>query len=261
MHQDRRREILKLLQEEVLGGEETIVSIKRLSDLLKVSEMTIRRDVARMEEAGEIIRSFGGISLNTGNCIEYTPPIRANNMPKEKKEIAGRAAEMVRGGQCLCIGTGSTLVHLAKLISGMNIIVTTSSISAAINASKGATEVHLVGGKLNLQHMLTTGYYTDNFYHNMNFDIAFVGTAGISLKGGVSEYTEISASIKRTMCERAAVKVLLVDHTKFSVEKPFKSMEIKEFDYIITDKAPDNVYKEYFKEHGVTLLLANQNTI
>ncbi|MGC8942479.1 MAG: DeoR family transcriptional regulator, partial [Sulfurihydrogenibium sp.] len=63
---NRKKEILKILQER---GE---VTVKELSHIFKVSEMTIYRDVRELEKEGEIKRKHGSILLNT---IENKEPV------------------------------------------------------------------------------------------------------------------------------------------------------------------------------------------
>jgi len=242
--------ILELLDER--GGQATI---KEIAEDLNISEMTARRDVSKLEQSGLVSRFFGGVSLNRGILIEQALPIRNQNLSAEKKIIGQKALEYVNDGDTICVGTGTTLNHFAKQLAGKNVTVVTTSIFTSMSLGDSGLTVYLAGGKINYQHMYTYGEGAINFYRTMNFDTAFISAAGFSLEGGISEYTEESALIKRTMVEQSKKVVILVDHTKFSRERPFRSIEIEDVDVVITDKMPDSQYLEIFEKNKIELVV------
>ncbi len=242
--------ILELLDER--GGQATI---KEIAEGLNISEMTARRDVSKLEQSGLVSRFFGGVSLNKGILIEQALPIRNQTLSIEKKAIGLKAIQYVNDGDTICIGTGTTIGHFAKHLSGKNATVVTTSIYTSMNLGDSGLVVYLAGGKINYQHMYTYGEGAINFYKSMNFNTAFISAAGFSLGGGISEYTEESALIKRTMVEQSKKVVILVDHTKFSRDRPFRSIEIEDLDVVITDRLPDREYLEIFEKNKIELVV------
>lgn len=248
---ERQEEILDLLKQK------NTLSIKEISDELQVSEMTIRRDVAKIEETGVIRRCFGGVTLNKGVLMDQALPVRASNMPEEKKAIAREANKFVEDGDTICLDNGTTICQLAKLVASKKIIVATTSLSAGMNATKGEAKVYLTGGEINIQFMHTFGSGAEEFYRSMNFDIAFIGAAGITLKGGVLEFTKENAVLKKTMSQQSQKTILLADHTKFGKTAPFHSLELKQLFAVITDQIPSKEYMDYFKKLGIKLIVAD----
>lgn len=75
---NRKHQIIKILRER---GE---VTVKELSHIFNVSEMTIYRDVRELEKEGEIKRRHGSILLNT---IENKEPLTLKSCPICSKPI------------------------------------------------------------------------------------------------------------------------------------------------------------------------------
>lgn len=75
---NRKQEILKIIRER---GE---VTVKELSHIFNVSEMTIYRDVRELEKEGEVKRKHGSVLLNT---IENKEPLTLKSCPICSKPI------------------------------------------------------------------------------------------------------------------------------------------------------------------------------
>lgn len=252
MFDKRREDILALLQES------TVLPIKEISERLLVSEMTIRRDLEKMEREGIVQRSFGGVSLVKGIYIEKPIPVRAANMPQAKRRMAALASNMVEDGDAVFLDTGTTIYELSKRISKKRVHIATSSIQTSISASKGSAKVLLSGGEMDQTYQVLFGRTAENFYRTMYAKYAFVSAGGVSLLQGVTEYTEPGANLKRIMLEQAEKRVLIADHTKFDVIQLFKAVDIDFFHCVITDVTPGEAYLNFFSDHHIELLVADE---
>ncbi|MDR1193048.1 MAG: DeoR/GlpR family DNA-binding transcription regulator [Peptococcaceae bacterium] len=248
MYDQRRDNILALLEEK------TSLTVKDLSDLLAVSEMTVRRDLLKMEKEGIVQRSFGGVSQAKGLILEQAIPMRAANMPNAKRRMAALAAGLIDDGDSVALDTGTTISELAKCVAKKNIFVVTSSIHVAIAASQGAATVRLSGGELNKTLFTLFGPAAEEHYKSLNYKYAFVGAAGISLTEGVTEFKEDAAALKRAILGQARIKALLADHTKFGEAKLFRAEALSAFDILITDKTPSKEYLDYFQENNIRVI-------
>lgn len=251
MYDQRREDIFALLEEK------TALTVREVSDMLGVSEMTVRRDLTKMEKEGTVQRSFGGVSLAKGLILEQAMPMRAANMPKAKRLMAKLAADLVEDGDSVALDTGTTINELAKYIARKNIFIVTSSIHVALAAGQGHATVHLSGGEMNKGFFTLFGPSAEAHYNGLNYKYAFVGAAGVTIDAGVTEFTEDAASLKRTMLAQAQVRVLLADHTKFGVAKLFKAVKMEQFDILITDKPPSQDYLDCFGEAGIKVIIAD----
>ena len=143
---ERRNRILNQLR--TAGA----VRVGDLSELLDVSEITIRRDLEQMELEGMLERTHGGAIFNQRIRLEplFSEKHRAHQI--EKSQIGAAAARLVQDGDTLLVNSGSTTLQLFRHLSGKrNIKVITSNMSAFVEAQGSEMELLLVGGSYRAQ--------------------------------------------------------------------------------------------------------------
>ncbi|MDL2213934.1 DeoR/GlpR family DNA-binding transcription regulator [Clostridia bacterium OttesenSCG-928-O13] len=250
MYDQRKEDIFTLLEEKAS------LTVKELAETLGVSEMTVRRDLVKMEKEGVVQRSFGGASLAKGLILEQAIPMRAANMPAAKRRMAMLAADLVDNGDSVALDTGTTISELAKYIAKKNLFIFTSSVNIALAAANGEAVVHLSGGQMNKSLFTLFGAAAEDYYKGLNYKYAFVGAAGVSMVAGVTEFKEDAAALKRTMLSQAKIKVLLADHTKFAEDKLFRAVGLEVFDILITDRMPSEEYLDFFHTNDIKVIIA-----
>ena len=127
---ERRNGILEKLQEDkkVVVGE--------LSQLYKVSEETIRRDLERLEKEGLCTKSYGGAVFNENNNVEMPFNVRKKSNATGKQKIAELIADMVEDGEHILLDASTTAVYIAKALKRKrNLTVVTNSIEVLIELS------------------------------------------------------------------------------------------------------------------------------
>ncbi|RKX80738.1 MAG: alkaline phosphatase, partial [Spirochaetes bacterium] len=125
--QQRRMKIIDLLKEE--GS----ARVKYLSNLLSVSEPTIRQDLERLEKEGLIIREHGGAYLKSlPEQVKSLTLQHTENMDK-KKLIGRRAAEYIDNGNSIILDSGTTVTEIAKNLEHKeNLRIITTSLNIAL---------------------------------------------------------------------------------------------------------------------------------
>ncbi|MDN5343913.1 MAG: DeoR family transcriptional regulator, fructose operon transcriptional repressor [Clostridia bacterium] len=242
MFEEREKVILSLLEDK------DTVSVKELAGILNVSEMTIRRDLQSMEKKGVIKRVFGGAAKIKGLHLENPLPIRANRLPEAKRKIARLACNLIAEGDVISLDVGTTIIELAKQVAKRDIVVITPSIQAGLYLAKGSAKVYLTGGEIRSEFMSLVGSIAEQAYKNMYVDKAFIGAAGINLEGGITDYSEDEARIKRLMMERAREVILLIDNTKFDVSAFIKVADLQQVHLIVTNVKPPLPYLKACQE-------------
>lgn len=252
MYMNRREDILRLL------NQQPAMAVKDLSDQLDVSEMTIRRDLNKMEEEGVVKRCFGGVSLAKGLLVEQSIPVRAANMPAAKRRMAAMASQLVQDGDSVLLDSGTTILELAKLLASKRITIATSSLLIAMKACRGAASIHVSGGELDVGFQTLTGRKAEAFYESINCKYAFVSAGGVSLKRGITEFTEDAAALKQIMLAHSKVGVLMADTTKLETIQMFRAARLEDIDIVITDRVPPDEYMRFFEDSGIELMVAEE---
>ena len=109
------------------------VRVTDLADVLGVSDMTIRRDLDALDEAGLVEKVHGGATALADRSADE-PGFAAKSLrnTNEKLAIAQAAATMVRAGTAIGVTAGTTTWQLAYHLTEIaDLIVVTNSIRVA----------------------------------------------------------------------------------------------------------------------------------
>jgi len=253
---ERHNKILKFLQKN------KIMTINELSSTLKVSKISIRRDLNKLYEKGFIERIQGGATVI--RTSEQEPPYiaRSSEMKKEKQMIGEYASSIIKENDVISIDVGSTLLELTKNIpEGRNITVITNWIPIVnvLANKKGIVNVFILGGKLNLSELSVVGNYIEKVLDDFNIDIAFLGVGGISPERGLTDYDVEEIQVKKQFIKKAKKTIVLADHSKFGRIAPIKIGDLQIVDQIITSEGLDNKDKIKVEKFGVKVVIAKEN--
>lgn len=211
---------------------------------LGVSEMTIRRDLEKLETNADVRRTRGGAVVAERTVFEFTYHERQRAQSARKEIIARAALEMIEPGQRVILDTGTTTLHLAALLKDrVNLTVITPSLAVAseLQYSSGV-EVVLLGGILRRRSPDLTGPLTEHCLDLFSADWAFQGAEAVGADGSVYNVDLQLAQVDRKMRSKAAKACLLVDSSKFGRTALIRNGTLADFDMIITDRsAPENL--------------------
>ena len=106
--EERRLRIVHIIQDKKK------VSIAELSREVGVSEITIRRDIKDLSDKGIIHRVHGGAIATKSNIIDLPVLKRIQKEKEEKESIGLAAAALIKDGESVFIGSGSTTAFVAR---------------------------------------------------------------------------------------------------------------------------------------------------
>jgi len=248
----RREQILKLLRED---GSAKVID---LAKLFKVSEVTIRQDLEKLESDELIIREHGGAFLKSiEDQVSSLSLMNKDNMDK-KVLIGKKAAELIDNGDVIILDSGSTTTEIAKnLLGRRNLTVITNALNIGILlGSQPGIEVMMTGGEFKPPTLSLTGQKAADFLKDIHVDKLFLATAGISLKSGLTYPSISDLVVKKAMIEAADTVYLVADSTKIR-KTSFASLgALSLINYIITDPSIRREHKELFTEHDIHLIIA-----
>ena len=230
------------------------MTFSELQQLVKVSPATLRRDLAELELAGDVIRVHGGV-LDSGYArteVSFDERMILNRVAK--KAIAEAAAALVSPGSTVLVDAGTTCLELGKALLGRkDIRLITHSATLLTAAFQAEAPVLCIGGELRKVSGALIGGNALNALNLIHVDIAFIGATGLDLREGCST-TEISeAEMKKAMLSRATRRVLLADHTKWGKPSAIRFAGWNEFTDWITDQLPGPEENKFLSAKGVRI--------
>ncbi|MBN2807833.1 MAG: DeoR/GlpR transcriptional regulator [Prolixibacteraceae bacterium] len=248
----RREKIFEMIKED---GHAKVL---QLSKIFKVTEVTIRQDLEKLEKEGFIEREHGGAFLkNVGFLVKNISLQNQENL-SEKASIAEKAIEFINDGDTIILDSGSTTTEIAKQIIGFkNLTVITNAINIALVLGADP-EINLVvtGGEFKAPTLSLTGQKAADFFDNLHVDKLFLATAGITLKAGLTYPSISDICVKRAMIESANEVYLVADSTKIG-KSSFASLgALSLIDYLITDSKINEDDIAMLKRHDIKLVVA-----
>lgn len=232
------------------------VSIAELAGEFGVSEMTIRRDLAALEQQSHVQRTHGGAVLAEKMILEFDYRERRELNRSAKRAIAAEARKLVKPGDRVILDTGTTTLELASLLrDGENLTVITPSLAVASELQHApGVEVVLLGGVLRRGSPDLTGPVTEHCLELFSADIAFQGTEGIGPDGSLYNIDLRLARVDRLMRKLAARSCILADHTKIGRTALARSGSLSEVDFLIIDEGAPSAALRSFSRMGTQIL-------
>ena len=249
----RRDKIIDLLKED---GSAKVVDLARL---FKVTEVTIRQDLEKLEKEGMVLREHGGVFLKNVEAQVRTFSLANQENMDKKERIASKCIELIENGDSIILDSGSTTTEIAKKLRGLRslrVITNALNIAVILGAEPGI-EVIMTGGEFKPPTLSLTGQKAADFFKGLNVQKLFLATAGLSLKSGLTYPSISDIVVKKAMIEAAETTYLVADSTKIG-KTAFASMgALSLVDYIVIDDGLDEKHKQVFKDHEIELIIAN----
>jgi len=238
-------------------------SVTDLAAAFDVSEVTIRSDLDRLEEAGQVRRVRGGAVHEVTSTLEVGFDQDAETMSAEKAAIGERAASLVASGQTVMLDIGSTVAAVARAIARRtdlaDVTVVTNGLRVALEleAAKGSVSVLVTGGPLrSLQHSLVNPFGTV-LLDQLHAHTTIVSCNGIEARAGVTNTNVGEAEVKRLMLKAGRQRVVVADGSKVGQVSLVHVSPTEDVDIVITDRSADPAAVAALRERGVDVLIVD----
>lgn len=240
---DRRAHILELARRD---GR---VSVEALSEELRVSPHTIRRDINLLCEAAKLRRLHGGAEF-IGDRINLPYSQRAVLNYAAKRAMAAAVAAQVPDGATIFISIGTTLTLVAEALSDHDgLTVITNNMHAALALSCNASNrIVLPGGELRLPDLDFIDAEASRLFSRYRADIAIYGVGGIDVDGRLLDFNEDEVRAREEMRRNARRSFLIADRTKFGRRAASVGGWLSDADMIFIDASPEAEYRALLED-------------
>ena len=235
-------------------------SVEDLTDTLKVSEATIRRDIAELARQKKIKRTHGKIF--PPDLSEVEPPVyqRSILQAEEKRKIALKTAELIQDEETIFLGTGSTILEIAKhLTEKRELTILTNSLPIAYFLAQ-FPNINLVmtGGFLRRPEWSLIGYLVEHSLEQLRADKIIMSFQGVEPDHGLTNRSILETPTDRAIIEWSPHIIVVADHTKCNViEASLIASEFDKVDTFITDRAAPDDFIEALRLKGIHVIIAD----
>ena len=209
---DRHIQLIALLKER------GYCTIAAMSQILHVSPMTIRRDLALLQEEHIVEVTYGGARFIISEPTEPDFTIRSHEHLAAKQAIGKRAAEFVEEGDVIGIDSGSTTLEVARNLPNIPLTVVTHSLPAAnIIAQNKQHQLIMLGGILQPNSGFFYGPQAIAALQTLYINKLFLATSGLLLPTTLSSPYLFDAEFKQVLLTSSRNVILCMDSSKIGL--------------------------------------------
>lgn len=224
--------------------------IQELKEMFPVTEMTLRRDLEKLEQLGILKRTFGGAISVTQSIGE-----RSVQRMEEKLRIGRRAAAAIQHGESIFIDGGTTTMQIVKhLPISYPVTIVTNALNVASVLLERKIRTIVLGGMALEATSTLVGPMAVDAASKMAFDRIFLGTTGISAQHGFSNSDMYEAELKRAVVQRSTEVNVVADHTKFGEKVLVSFADISTVHCLYTDSLPEGLLADACREAGLVIV-------
>jgi DeoR/GlpR family transcriptional regulator of sugar metabolism len=252
----RRDEIATLIEQE------DRVSVGDLAARYGVTDASIRRDLAVLQDEGRIRRVHGGAVGQAGARALGAYVARARERRQQKDRIGIAAAGLIRPGDVVLFDSGTTVAQVAAHVPSQlrrASAITTVTHSLPVVAEVGDWEgPHLVclGGLYLPEYQALVGPQTVAQLSELSADLVFLGCDGLTVEQGITTPHVLVAQIGSTMAGRARRVIAVADASKLGRSGFTPIVPLAAVHVLITDEAADPEQLARIRAAGVEVILA-----
>lgn len=231
------------------------IRVNEMANDLRVSTETVRRDLAELDNAGRIQRTYGGaVSIKT---FEPALAERSTLHVSAREDIARIAVDYVKSANSLFIGGGATTLHFARALRQIDkpLTILTPSFSIATELSANPQiMVMALPGVVEANEGLVVGGETLKCIAQYHTSMAIMGASGIDTQG-VSEALINVAHVYSAMISNARETVILADSSKFGTRSLQQITDLNANVSIFTDMKPEPQIVEVIERNKAKLFI------
>jgi DeoR/GlpR family transcriptional regulator of sugar metabolism len=249
---DRRHRILERV------AEEQTIHVGDLARTFTVSEMTIRRDIRRLERDGFVRQTYGGATAHLTRALDVAFNARALQHTREKRRIGMRATRLLGDARVIFVGIGTTAEQFARFLPvPPGLVAVTASLPIASLLGTRPVEVVALGGAVRRDELTCVGPAAAATLERYRFDLAVVGAAGLSARWGLTELDDGDAEVQRRAIDRAARLVVIADGSKIGTAANAVVTDAHRIRTLVTDGTAPPAELEKIAALGVEIIIAD----
>ena len=244
---ERQNKILTLL------AKEKKMEVAALSQLLGVSQVTIRKDLDQLENRGLVVRNHGFARLNDSDDINQRLAMHYDI----KQKIAGAACQLIENGETVMVESGSCCallaLEIAKTKKDVTIITNSAFIGEYIRKS-GDCKIVLLGGQYQREAQVMVGPMTRKCAELFFVDKLFIGIDGFMAESGFTGNDFMRCEVVRDMAKQANTVIVVSDSSKFSQKGTVRLLTMSEVSYVFTDDEILTEHEQILIESGIQVV-------
>jgi DeoR/GlpR family transcriptional regulator of sugar metabolism len=244
---------------ELLGTRE-YVSTRELADRFSLSDMSVRRDLEMLAEAGVLRRVRGGAVPTDSTRAGISSRAEPREGSADRRRIGVTAARLLEDGAIAFVDGGWTALDVVSAVSAdlrSSITIVTHSLPVLEVASRWPRpQLITLAGFFVPEQRMFAGPQTLRAIESLRADIAFVGCDGLSAHDGLTTPHQLAGEVIAAMVERARRVVVVAESFKVGRRGFTPVAPTERIDVLVTDDRVDEMQARELTRCGVEVVRA-----
>ena len=231
------------------------IFVKDVSEKLKITEVTVRRDLAYLEKQGLLKKTYGGAVL-TNPEMSVSVSYRGKKKLAAKKIVGRLAARLIKNGDIIYLEPGSTCNEIIPHLAGKK------DVTVIVNSLFHMRRLHeltqhrviIIGGMYRPERMDMVGPEAELAMGQLGGFKAFTGADDITIDAGISGADVVTVGFAKLVLRKASEVIFVGDHTKFDNPALYKIADIDKLNYIVTDQQPSKAWHDAAEAKNIKLI-------
>ncbi len=224
-------------------NENDIIQVSQMTDLLDVTDMTIRRDLKELEDKKLLVRIHGGASkIDKARPREFSNEEKLLKSKDLKIEIAKKISGLLMEDQNIFLGAGSTIEYVSEFLGDKKLNIFTNSLYLFNKlVFLDNINIKLIGGEFRKVTGAFVGALSLELVTKMRFNQAFIGVNGIN-KGKAYTYSPEEGILQKMILDNSFESFLVADSSKLGYEDLYHFYNLEDAKFITDHEiSPDQV--------------------
>jgi DeoR family transcriptional regulator of aga operon len=240
------------------------ISVQELVDQIGTSAPSIRRDLARLEKRGLVLRTHGGATLVEPLLYEpfrHDTSFQARELRSadEKRRIGLAASELIHEKDTIGLMAGTTTTQIGRALRhrrGISVITNAVNIGMEL-CNQPAIKTTLTGGTLAWAWTFAlAGQPALNTLKDVYLDKAFVSATGFDMERGVTTLEPEEATVSQAMIKQSRQVIVVADSSKIGLVSPALICPLSEVHVLVTDHGISEAVYQQLTVRGMTVIRA-----
>jgi DeoR/GlpR family transcriptional regulator of sugar metabolism len=237
------------------------VRVSELTELLAVSDMTVRRDLDVLAGAGLVDKVHGGATTPGGlSTNEPGFEAKSHRQLEEKEAIARAASRLVEPGQAIGITAGTTtwrLAHYVVDVPDLTVVTNSLQVANVLDSERRPNLTVILTGGVRTPSDALVGPVAVATLRSLRVDMLFMGVHGMSADAGFTTPNLLEGETDQAHIASAGRVVVVADHTKWGVRGLSRIAHLDEAHVLVSDDGLEAEARAALAEHVETLLIAS----
>ena len=237
--------------------------VGELSTVLKVSEVTVRRDLEKLEQEGFLERVHGGAIILESQLPEEFGKDEQEWSPKDdlpsfecvsqnSRMIGETAAELVDDYEVVFIGASLSAIVLARAIKEkQGVVVLSNYLPVCLELLDSRVRVIMVGGELDSKDATFKTTHIDYEMCMVPVEKAFVPFRGFDLKAGYAFNDKEELEVYKRLQSSAKYLIGMMEGSLFDKQGFITTEDDEMISAIVTDQEIPDQYRNFYFEKNI----------